>query len=252
MQICATSDLHGNLSGLDFTDCDIVVVAGDLAPTTGFGYQDILRQIDFVETDMSRMFGEYPNTDFVVIPGNHDLFADPRTTDKYCPMFEFRKLHLPKNVHFIVNERKTVRGVKFFGLSWVPHINGRWAFEDGYGGEYVSDACSSIPDDTDVLITHSPPRFPTHDDIDVSLDYDEPDRQHFGSMAIYDAISCHPNLKYVFCGHIHSGDHTVFKVPHFSNGVQISETAVANVARMNEKYEPTYDPLRIFCDFEHK
>lgn len=247
MKICATSDIHGNLSGLDFGDCDICVIAGDLAPTTGFGYQDILRQIDFVETDMSRLFGEYPNTDFVVIPGNHDLFADRRTVDRYCHGLEVRPLHLPKNVHFLVNEGKTVRGVKFFGLSWVPYINGRWAFEDGYGGEHIADTCSSIPDDTDVLVTHSPPMFPTREDIDVSLDYDEFDRQHFGSMTIYDAIVRLKNLKYVFCGHIHSGDHKPLNVPHFGNGILTSETIVANVSRMDERYVPTYAPLCMFA-----
>ncbi len=252
MRIVAVSDLHGDLSGLDFTDCDICVIAGDLAPTSGFRHDDILRQIDFVETSMSRMFGEYPETDFVFIPGNHDLFADKTTLRRYSPSFCQRKLHLPKNAHFLINSQKTVRGIRFFGLSWVPHINGRWAFEDGYGSENIAEVCDAIPNDTDVFVTHSPPRLPTNEGIDVSLDYDEIDRQHFGSSIIYDAIVSHPRLKYVFCGHIHSGDHNPVNISHFLNGNHISETVVANVSRMNEKYEITYEPLRISCDFEPK
>ena len=34
MRIMATSDLHGNLEGLDPSGADVVVLAGDIAPRT--------------------------------------------------------------------------------------------------------------------------------------------------------------------------------------------------------------------------
>ncbi|MBR6733745.1 MAG: hypothetical protein IKL96_05030 [Kiritimatiellae bacterium] len=37
MRIMATSDLHGNLDGLDPTGADVVVFAGDVAPLRGRG-----------------------------------------------------------------------------------------------------------------------------------------------------------------------------------------------------------------------
>lgn len=37
MRVFATSDMHGNLEGLDPSGCDIVVVAGDFAKLSGFG-----------------------------------------------------------------------------------------------------------------------------------------------------------------------------------------------------------------------
>ena len=37
MRIMATSDLHGNLDGLDLTGADVVVLAGDVAPLRGRG-----------------------------------------------------------------------------------------------------------------------------------------------------------------------------------------------------------------------
>ena len=37
MRIMATSDLHGNLDGLDPTGADVVVLAGDVAPLRGRG-----------------------------------------------------------------------------------------------------------------------------------------------------------------------------------------------------------------------
>ena len=35
MRIMATSDLHGNLEGLDPKGADVVVLAGDIAPLVG-------------------------------------------------------------------------------------------------------------------------------------------------------------------------------------------------------------------------
>ena len=35
MRIMATSDLHGNLNGLDPTGADVVLWAGDIAPLKG-------------------------------------------------------------------------------------------------------------------------------------------------------------------------------------------------------------------------
>ena len=37
MRIMATSDLHGNLEGLDPKGADVVVLAGDVAPLRGRG-----------------------------------------------------------------------------------------------------------------------------------------------------------------------------------------------------------------------
>ena len=37
MKIMATSDLHGNLDGLDPRGADVVVLAGDIAPLRGRG-----------------------------------------------------------------------------------------------------------------------------------------------------------------------------------------------------------------------
>ena len=37
MRIMATSDLHGNLEGLDPKGADVVVLAGDIAPLRGRG-----------------------------------------------------------------------------------------------------------------------------------------------------------------------------------------------------------------------
>ena len=44
MRIMATSDLHGNLEGIDPNGADVVVLAGDIAPLKGRGVWHINEQ----------------------------------------------------------------------------------------------------------------------------------------------------------------------------------------------------------------
>lgn len=73
MKILTTSDLHGNLSGLDFSNADIAVIAGDITPTYGFGKWDVHRQLDWINKKFFPFVESFHDTQFMVIPGNHDM-----------------------------------------------------------------------------------------------------------------------------------------------------------------------------------
>lgn len=75
MKIFAISDTHGNLEGLDPSDSDVVVMAGDLAPLRGWNEQTLLDQVRWMNTVFRDWCEHYPKTAFRMIPGNHDLFA---------------------------------------------------------------------------------------------------------------------------------------------------------------------------------
>ena len=68
MRIMATSDLHGNLEGLDPTGADVVVLAGDIAPLRGRGVWHVNDQKKWVQA--------LPRMD-CVIP-RHPVCSDPR------------------------------------------------------------------------------------------------------------------------------------------------------------------------------
>ena len=53
MRIMATSDLHGNLEGLDPKGADVVVFAGDIAPLRGRGPWHINLKIAVEGNDVS-------------------------------------------------------------------------------------------------------------------------------------------------------------------------------------------------------
>ncbi|MBR2837221.1 MAG: metallophosphoesterase [Kiritimatiellae bacterium] len=70
----ATSDLHGNLEGLDPKGADVVVLAGDIAPLRGRGPWHINDQKKWINKRFREWTASCPDIQFVVIPGNHDFY----------------------------------------------------------------------------------------------------------------------------------------------------------------------------------
>lgn len=223
MKMYAISDLHGNLAGLDLQDADVVVIAGDVAPIKGWGVWHVNDQVKWMNQKFAAWCEQYPKAEFVVIPGNHDLFAQRDDVPT--------KLMLPRNVHFIVDDMIEVKGLRIAGSPWIPPISGRWAFETNDEAE-LARRFMWIPEGVDILITHTPP-FVEGWNVDVSLQTKSP---HFGSRALTAAI-VRVKPKLVFCGHIHTGDHRIHELVH-ANG-QI--TKIYNVSRLDEDYAVAFE-----------
>ena len=224
MNIYAVSDLHGNLTGLDPRDADIVVIAGDVAPMKGWGIWHINDQVKWVNQKFAAWCEKYPKAEFVVIPGNHDLFAQRDDVPT--------KLMLPRNVHFVVDGVVEVKGVRIAGSPWIPPISGRWAFETNDEAD-LARHFKWIPEGVDILVTHTPP-FVEGWNVDVSLQTQSP---HFGSRALAAAIA-RAKPKLVFCGHIHTGDHRVHELVHADGLI----TKIYNVSRLDEDYAVAFEP----------
>lgn len=227
MKVCATSDLHGTLDGLYFGGCDLAVIAGDIAPLYGFGESHVRYQLDWVNTTFRDFTDSFPKTQFVVIPGNHDFF--PIAVDKYGKS-RMWKYSFGKNVKFLLDSGFAFKGLKIYGTPRIPIISHAWAFETGYDG--LVEAFSKIPYGLDLLISHSPPRF---GDVDFSLQTDD---GPFGSSELANEI-VDKKPRYVFCGHIHSGDH---------KPTMLGDSTVVNVSRLDERYEIGYDTFEIEID----
>ena len=196
MRIMATSDLHGNLEGIDPSGADVVVLAGDIAPLKGRGVWHINEQKKWINKKFREWTSSYPNTRFVIIPGNHDFYPIAHILFKRSDIdWEF---DFSPNVHFLGDEGTEIDGVKFYGTPWVPIISYSWAFEGEH--DTLVDWFSKIPSGLDVLVTHSPPRIPGSD-VDRSI---QTDSEHFGSHELAEAIF-EKQPRFVFCGHIHTG-----------------------------------------------
>ena len=227
MKLYAISDLHGQLDGLDPQDADVVLIAGDFAPMEGWSYIDLCNQVDWVKRRFCKWCAGYPKARFVVIPGNHDLFAQHPE--------EVEKIGWPQNTTLLIDSTVEVSGIRIYGTPWVPFINGCWAFEEAYRGQ-LRDKFAAIPDGIEILVTHSPPLLPRKK-VDISIDNNAP---HFGSQDLTDVIM-RIRPRYVFCGHIHTGDHGPVVLTHPDG----STTTVRNVSRLDERYRIRYEPVQL-------
>ena len=185
MKILHLSDTHGCHHRLrDLPDADIVVHSGDFCMV---GTEQ--EAIDFLN-----WFCDLPYRHKIFICGNHDDCLYGAKVDGLDP-----------NVHYLCNSVIEIDGLKFYGVPL-------------FMGDCVTDRQSRnyarVPDDTDILITHSP--------VYGILDFD--DNINYGSEELLHRMSA-LNLKALLFGHIHA-QHGLIKQSGiiFSNGAIMNST----------------------------
>ncbi|MCE9584539.1 MAG: metallophosphatase domain-containing protein [Planctomycetes bacterium] len=140
-RIVCISDTHNHHSAVRLPPGDVLVHAGDVS---GMGRPHEIESF-------SAWLGAQPFAHKVVIAGNHDwLFErDPAQAreilSKGCP-----------GVVYLQDSGVEIRGLKFWGSPWQPEFCG-WAFNI-VRREDLAKKWALIPADTDVLLTHGPPR----------------------------------------------------------------------------------------------
>ena len=193
MKILHISDTHGCHRRLhDLPQADIVVHSGDF--TMNGSEQEAL--------DFMNWFCDLPYPQKIFICGNHDDCLYGATIDG-----------LDGNVHYLCNSGIEIEGLKFYG---VPMFMGD-CITDRQTRHYAN-----IPDDTDILITHTPPFG--------ILDFD--DNINYGSEELLSRISVvRPRLN--LFGHIHARHGIkVFNGITFSNGA-IMNADYSNLEKPN-------------------
>ena len=225
MKVIATSDLHGQLENLDFSEADLVIIAGDFSKMTGWGKWQLHEQKKWIENKFIPLTQQYKNAQFAIIAGNHDLIFDQAFVNHIHDLNW--KINWPENVHYLFDNQIEINDLKIYGTPWIPIINYRWAFETEH--DKLIQKFSKIPTDLDILITHAPPRI-SGSDVDFSIQTND---GPFGSSELTQEIFM-KQPKYVFCGHIHSGDHNV---------CEFEKSKICNVSRLDENYSIAYEPV---------
>ena len=165
MRILHLSDTHGCHRRLrDLPEADVVVHSGDFCMV---GSEQ--EAIDFLN-----WFCDLPYRHKIFICGNHDD----------C-LYEANIDGLDDNVHYLCNSGIEIDGLKFYG---VPMFMGD-CITDRQSRNYAR-----IPEDTDILITHSPAYG--------ILDFD--DGINYGSEEILERLTALHQLKAHLFGHIHT------------------------------------------------
>lgn len=207
MRLIATADLHGRFPKIQ--TCDVLVIAGDVLP------------IEYDDDDVAcHRWGEYqfgpwleslPATTIIGIGGNHDFLF------QQAPEYP---VSLPWT--YLLDSGVEIDGIKFWGVPWVPNLAG-FAY---YGSpEILKRSYGAIPEGTDVVISHSPPKG----------HLDNPERL-FGASQINDMLK-RVKPKAFICGHIHEG-----------YGVERDyrkHTDLYNVAHCDILYNPVNEPVVI-------
>lgn len=138
MKIFAISDTHAAHRDIVVPEGDVFIFAGDMSVFN----KNIMNYIDF-----NNWLGEIPCRYKIVIAGNHDVIFQ-RNKDKVKEIFT--------NCIYLQDESVVIDGFKFYGSPWQPEFGG-WAF-NLQRGIRLAETWKRIPEDTDVLITHGPPK----------------------------------------------------------------------------------------------
>lgn len=201
MRLVCLSDTHGR-HDVHVPDGDVLVHAGDL---TGSGS---LAEI----AKAHAWLADLPHAHKVVIAGNHD-HGFQRTPD------EARALMT--GVTYLEDEGVAIEGVRFYGSPWQPWFFD-WAFNLQRGPDLAA-VWARIPDDTDVLVTHGPPRGildRIHSGLEVGCD------------DLRAAVARVRPTVHVF-GHIHEA----------YGELERDGTRFVNASTCTLRYEPTQPPI---------
>jgi len=138
MNIFAVSDTHQKHRKIKVPKCDVFVFAGDLSEFN----RSTNHYIDFND-----WLGEIDADEKLIIAGNHDeLFQkNPEKARSYMT-----------NCKYLEDDEIIINGVKFYGSPWQKWFYD-WAFNLPAGSSWLKDKWDIIPNDVDVLITHTPP-----------------------------------------------------------------------------------------------
>jgi Icc-related predicted phosphoesterase len=126
----------------------------------------------------------------VLIAGNHDAMAAKWTK-------EFKKLCKHYNIIYLENEEVIIEGIKIFGTPIQPSF-GNWYFQKSR--DKLDKFWYNIPEDTDVLVVHGPPRGV----LDLSYNKLGNVLEFCGCKALKRHVIHRLNLKMCLFGHIHN------------------------------------------------
>lgn len=222
ISITALSDMHGFLPRLK-KKCNLICVCGDIFPLNNIDRNIEESKRWFYEIFLNWIL-ELPCEFVIMIPGNHCLYLE----------HEYKmhgRILLPNGFNnkcvCLVDDSYYYKGLHFYGTPWVTNLP-RWAFNT----DNPQSKFEKIPYECDILLTHHAPDFGK-----LGCSFPNTDNEkNYGSLELAKVILARPNIKYHFCGHIHTGVH---------GGVKIGNTISYNVSILDELYHITYPETHI-------
>lgn len=188
MRILHISDTHGFHEMFPterFKDIDVVVHSGDCS-----NYRDPYRNEPEVRAFLA-WYRDVPVEHKIYVAGNHDTSIERRmiTAQDFTD----------HGIIYLENQDVIIDGIKFWGSPHTPQF-GEWAFMKSR--QTINRVWDTIPEDTDVLIVHGPPKGVR----DLSFDRHH-NLEFCGCGALMKkCFKMKDQLKLVMFGHIHDMD----------------------------------------------
>lgn len=206
MRIASISDTHGQHRSFtkSIPDCDLLIHAGDFM-YSGWELAEI--------RDFDSWLGELPAKEIIVVAGNHDVLfeKEPDAARK-----------LLTNAHYLQESGLTINGLTIWGSPFTPRFYD-WAFMSKRGEE-MRRHWDRIPKNTNILVTHGPPKSVLDMAEGIECGCEE---------LLLAVVRVEPEI-HVF-GHIHSGH----------GRAEIGKTRFINAAVLDELYSRAYEPIVI-------
>lgn len=199
MKIVCISDTHGYTP--EIPDGDVLVHSGD------YTQRQSSTELDY----FVYWFRDLPHKHKILVPGNHDrVFED---SPEYVMSIVMDKFHV------LIDNEIVIEGIKFYGTPSQP-VFYNWAFN--HSERIREEKYSLIPEDTDVLITHTPPF--------TVLDFVR--SIHVGCPLLLERVK-KVKPKYHVFGHIHEGYGTISD----------ENTTFVNSSICDDNYRPINQPV---------
>lgn len=235
MDVTCIADLHGHYPKLE--GGDLLIVAGDLTAD-----DSIEGHLEFIKWISAAQYKKV-----VYIAGNHDnALGNLKKTMQIYLHKDFPPLRWAYEIEYLYNNGTEFEGLKIYGSPWTLRFEGMnphcMAFTVDTE-EQLAEKWALIPDDIDILVTHSPPKY----GLDKTIRKD-----HVGSESLKNWVLIHEPKLHVF-GHIHESYGIItgamirelnMKVGGNTNH-KLSNTTIVNASHVDECYQPVNKPIRI-------
>lgn len=231
MKIGVTSDLHGYLPEID--ECELLLICGDISPLQI--QRNYYEMEEWMQVHFSEWINNLPCKDVIMVPGNHDAYLSAikgLEIEQYKSIIQptKNKLNILYNSSIEVTT-DTGNSITIFGTPYCKQF-GNWYFMTD--SDKLKEYYSEMPENCDIVISHDAPDIGAYGTI-LEGRYKG---INAGNKILAEEIKKkHP--KYVFFGHIHSGNHDLDIYEGYG------DTKLANVSYLDEKYMPNYKPLYI-------
>lgn len=229
VSISAVADLHGNLP--EMKSASLVFIGGDIFPgeldknpdAQGAWFRDVF--LPWVDKITCRRV--------VLVAGNHDHWIEAHNE-------ELLKEFAPsagKKLVYLCDSEFEFYGIKMYGTPWVPtpFVNKAFSSDDS---DFLREKYSRIPQNADILITHTVPYDCNH------IGFSDRDMRDLGSKELREAVASR-NVRFLIGGHIHE---TRERVAHMDFGP--CHTEMVNVACCDNDKQPVWLPVHFTLSVE--